>query len=145
MTGPVGTEVRFTVYGRAAPKGSPNRWRVKRSDGREVTVLSEPKGVKDWQHLVAMMAQRHALDATLSGPVAVHLRFYLPLPKSAPKRRRVWPTGKTHDLDKLARAVLDGITGPILADDGSVVHLDAHKDYGDPPRVEILVREVLAG
>jgi hypothetical protein len=33
------------------------------------------------------------------------------------------------DLDKLVRAVLDALTGPVLADDGQVVLLSAGKFY----------------
>lgn len=132
----------LTVYGIAAPKGSPNRWRVQRSDGREVTVLSEPKGTKEWQRMVSAAAQTVAAERTMRGPVEVSLRFYLPRPKSAPKRRRTWPIGRTKDIDKLIRAVLDGLTGPVLLDDGDVVSLTATKDYGDPPRVEVEIAEI---
>ncbi|MGQ0796931.1 MAG: RusA family crossover junction endodeoxyribonuclease, partial [Methanobacteriota archaeon] len=62
-------------------------------------------------------------------------------PKSAPKRRRVWPD-KRPDLDKQSRAVLDGLTNIFFADDCQVVELNATKDYG-PPGVAIEIWRVV--
>ncbi len=65
------------------------------------------------------------------GPVGIDLHFGLPKPKSAPKKRRVWPD-KRPDLDKLTRAVLDALTYVVYADDSQVVEIRATKDYGAP-------------
>jgi Holliday junction resolvase RusA-like endonuclease len=62
----------------------------------------------------------------IEGPVSVELVFYMP----APKRRNARPAVKP-DVDKLARAVLDGLTGSAFADDGQVVELKASKRYAD--------------
>lgn len=73
----------------------------------------------------------------LDGPVFVHLYFYLPRPASAPKRRQ--RPDRRPDLDKLARAVLDSLTGVVFTDDARVVQLLAGKYYAsdEPPGVRI--------
>ena len=78
-------------------------------------------------------------------PVQVTVKFTLPRPQghygtganatrvrpSAPR----WPHRKP-DLDKLIRAVLDGITqGGAIADDAQVVRIAAQKTYGTPGAV----------
>jgi Holliday junction resolvase RusA-like endonuclease len=62
------------------------------------------------------------------GPLRVEATFVLPRPQSAPKRR-IWPhVGK--DLDKLTRALLDGLTQcGAWEDDSRVVQLDVEKRY----------------
>lgn len=130
--------VTFTVHGIAAPKGSMKAFII----GGKPRLTNMLASTKTWEQRVASVAEDHALPATLQGPVEVRLAFWLPRPKSAPKKRRTWPIGRKLDADKLARTVLDALTGPILGDDGQVVRLVVDKDYGDPPRVEIEVREI---
>ena len=128
--------VEFVVRGLPVPQGSTRAWMVK---GRPV-ITSAAKGLGVWRRLIADVAQQHAPAAPWQGPVAVQLTFLLPKPKSAPKRRRVWPA-KRPDLDKLARAALDALTYIVWADDSQVIDLHATKDYG-PPGVRVIVEEV---
>lgn len=82
-----------------------------------------------------LMAWRNAIYETcrdmmdpLEGPVKVSITFRMPEPKSNTRRLpHVRP-----DVDKLARAVLDGLTGAAFADDCQVVDLRARKVYGTP-------------
>jgi len=64
----------------------------------------------------------------LEGPVKVSIVFRMPEPK---QNRRRLPHVRP-DVDKLARAVLDGLTGAAFADDCQVVDLRARKVYGAP-------------
>ncbi|MHB1870824.1 MAG: RusA family crossover junction endodeoxyribonuclease [Steroidobacteraceae bacterium] len=134
--------VRFTVYGAAAPQGSPDRWRAKKDDGREITVLSEPKGTKEWKDLIGQVAQRHVpAGGPLDGPLVAGIVFYMPLPKSAPKTWLALPTGAP-DADKLLRACLDPLRHVIIADDARVVWWARFgKLYSLQPRVEIDIWE----
>lgn len=138
-TQPAGAEVRFAVHGIPAPKGSMKGFVVA---GRARLTNDNPL-TRTWEQRVAAVAQEHSIGRTLRGPVAVHLAFSLPLPASAPKRRRIWPIGRRQDVDKLSRSTLDALTGPIIGDDGQVTSLHATKDYGDPPGVLVHVREIL--
>jgi crossover junction endodeoxyribonuclease RusA len=124
--------VSFTVAGLPAPQGSkkaiPNR-----HTGRMIVLEQSGAKLKDWRDAVnaaawqAVYANPPAAREVFRGPVGVSLAFTLPRPASAP-RGRSWPCVRP-DLDKLVRAVLDAITGPVLADDGQVIWLHATKGY----------------
>ena len=119
--------IAFQVHGLPVPQGSTRSWLV---NGKPI-ITSTAKGLSTWRRLVADVAQRFAPDEPWEGPVGVDLHFGLPKPKSAPKKRRVWPD-KRPDLDKLTRAVLDALTYVVFADDSQVVEIRATKDYGAP-------------
>ena len=133
MTGPV----VIRVSGRPAPQGSKRHV----GNGRMVEMS---KAVGPWREAVRAETQLEMWTqgrggSPLEGPVAVRLRFWLARPAShygtgrnkavvkpsAPRR----PAGRP-DVDKLARAVLDGLTmGGAFADDSQVVDLQASKWY----------------
>lgn len=121
------TSIAFQVHGLPIAQGSTRSW-VK--NGKPV-ITSTAKGLSSWRRLVADVAQRFAPEEPWDGPVKITLEFGLPKPKSAPKRRRVWPD-KRPDLDKLTRAVLDALTFVVFADDSQVIEILATKDYGAP-------------
>lgn len=91
-----------------------------------------------WRHAVSDEARAavrgvQGSERPLEGPVSLVVAFGLLRPASAPKRTRTWPVkARSGDIDKLARAVLDAITGVLIADDAQVVSLRATKDYGIP-------------
>jgi len=128
--------IRFQVRGLPIPQGSHRSYLV---NGRPV-ITTSAKGLATWRRLVADVAQQFAPDEPWQGPVGIELDFGIPKPKSAPKRRRVWPD-KRPDIDKLSRAVFDALTQVIFADDSQVVFLRASKDYG-PPGVHVEVHRV---
>lgn len=72
----------------------------------------------------------------LAGPVEVSVLFFMPRPKGT---KRTSPYVRP-DIDKLARAVLDGLTGAAFEDDGQVTRLILEKEYGQPGCV-ITIRE----
>lgn len=134
MTG----SIAFTVRGLPIPQGSTRAF-VNPKTGKPI-ITSSAKGLGSWRRLVSDQAQKVAPPAPWTGPVLVELFFNLPKPKSAPKKKRVWPD-KRPDLDKLVRAVLDAITHILIADDSQVVELVAQKDYG-APGVEVIVSRI---
>ncbi|MBE7193762.1 MAG: RusA family crossover junction endodeoxyribonuclease [Gordonia polyisoprenivorans] len=111
------------VPGKPAPQGS------KRHVGRGVLVESS-KEVGPWRERIALAAHSHARGLT-AGPATVRLEFVMPRPQSAPKRSTP-PATKRPDVDKLARACLDAITGVWIADDSHVVDLRATKRIALP-------------
>jgi len=133
----------FTVPGTPVPQGS------KRAFGNRV-VDSNSKALKPWRATITSVAlEANAGADPISGPVEVQLVFTFPHPKthfrtgknagvlkdSAPQFVTVKP-----DLDKLIRAVLDGLTdAQIFRDDSQVVSLEAIKLYGTYPQVKVIV------
>jgi crossover junction endodeoxyribonuclease RusA len=131
--------ITIEVRGLPAPQGS------KRHVGHGILVESS-KAVGPWREAVRAETQR-VLNGTHSrwldgGPVNVEITFGLPRPKghygtgrNAGKVRDSapwYPHGRP-DLDKLTRAVLDGLTaGGAWVDDAQVVCLTARKVYGSP-------------
>jgi crossover junction endodeoxyribonuclease RusA len=136
--------VIITVRGTPAPQGSKRHV----GGGR---MIEMSKAVGPWREAVRAETQRAMESADASGwiaefdgPVAVFIGFYLPRPKSTP-RKVVYPA-KRPDLDKLARAVLDGLTmGGAWQDDSQVIRLQVQKNYAgpaNPPGCDIEIREV---
>jgi len=96
---------------------------------------------KSWTLLVAAGAQSAAVDGMLDGPLSLAVTFWLPRPASV---RRYDPTTRP-DVDKLARCVLDALTGVLYADDSHVVELYARKRYalvGGSPHVSVTLAEI---
>ena len=136
--------ITIRVAGVPAPQGSKRHV----GGGR---MIESSRAVGPWREAVRAETQ-HAMGRMetsdwpgLHSPVQVTVKFTLPRPQghygtgrhattvrpSAPR----WPHRKP-DLDKLIRAVLDGITqGGAIADDAQVVRIAAQKTYGTPGAV----------
>lgn len=153
--------ITFTVRGLPAPQGSKRAFRNKHS-GR-IQQVESSKRVAPWRSDVRDAAMA-ALDNevlggrpnpgyALTGPVAVELAFRWPRPKGHYGTGRnagvlkpaapVWPA-TLPDLDKLARAVLDALTGIVWVDDAQVVDLGLRKRYadGEGPGVTVTVSDL---
>jgi len=141
--------LRFTVYGEAQPQGSAKAF-VPKGWSRPVITSDNPKN-KGWRQLVAEAANQAlgalapAERALLLEGVRLSLAFYLPRPKSLPKRATAHT--KAPDLDKLVRSCCDALSQIVFRDDSQVCELVAVKHYagaGQPPRLEVAV-EATAG
>ena len=133
--GPVCFAVRGIPHTQGSKSGFVVNGRVVLREGSSSRAAAD---LKAWRYAVGTEAAR-VCPGLLEGPLLVSLRFGLPKPAAAPKRRRTWPIGaRSGDVDKLARAVLDGCTGVCFADDAQVVGLAVTKDYGTPG-VEVVV------
>lgn len=155
---------RFTLFvpGRPVPQGSKTAF-VSKSTGRPIVVDKDTR-LPQWRMKITNAAIERgaeymhtapALFAELpfTGPVGIRVTFVLDRPKAhygtgknaeaikpgAPKYPGTMP-----DLDKLLRAVFDGLTdAQVWRDDGQVVWCQASKDYADrpgsPPGVHIML------
>jgi Holliday junction resolvase RusA-like endonuclease len=116
--------IRVTVAGRPAPKGSRMAGKTKR--GKFYTYPAS-KHEKPWVNAVAdatRVVMRH--HETLAPPYRVELDLRIARPKGA--SAYPWPT--QHDIDKLARAVVDGLVkGKAMVDDRHVLTLTVSKDF----------------
>ena len=131
----------FFVPGVPQPQGSKTGY-IK--SGRAVVVDKNPRLLKPWRVAVAEAA-RAAWEyrELLEGPVRVEAVFVLLRPKSVTRELpHVRP-----DVDKLARAVLDGVTdaGNVWVDDAQVVQLDVSKRYGPVPGVHVMITPATEG
>jgi len=133
--------ITFTVYGIPAPKGSTKAFMPR--GARSPVVTNDNPHTRPWAALVKDAARQTMVDNNVVfslGAVSLRVRFYMPRPKSLPKRSVEHV--KRPDLDKLVRAVKDSLTGVLWDDDSQVVTLMASKSYvvsGGMPRAEIEV------
>lgn len=133
--------ITFDVPGKPVPQGS------KRHVGRGILV--EQTNVLPWRAAIAACAPRPA--QLIEGPVRATLVFTFERPKKhyrtgrhALVLREDAPAhySRTPDADKLARAVLDALTGVVWRDDGQVSHLVVVKQYGTAPGLRAFIDEV---
>jgi Holliday junction resolvase RusA-like endonuclease len=124
--------IQFTVYGLPVPQGS------KKVIGKNVIEMADAR-LRSWRQDVASQA-RVAMEGASPyiEPVDVRLMFWLPRPQghfgTGRNSERLKPTAPiapaVHpDLDKLARAVLDALTGIVFRDDKQVVGMTLSKLY----------------
>jgi Holliday junction resolvase RusA-like endonuclease len=93
---------------------------------------SQGSALAVWRSLIGWEA-KSAGASPHSLPVKITISFFMPRPKTV---KRAYPS-VAPDLDKLVRAVLDGLTGVAYEDDGQVVQIHARKLYGAEVGAEI--------
>lgn len=97
---------------------------------------------------VRIAAQAAYSGAPLDGPLGVSLKFVLPRPKTATKKRganlRYWHTARG-DCDNFAKGVLDAMNGTTISDDAIVARLYVEKLVAaatEQPHVEVTIRQL---
>lgn len=123
----------FFVPGQPATKGSTRSFRHQHSGA--IVTMADCKRLKAWTVLARNAALAAGVQQTTQ-PVGVVCFFYFERPKfhrgvrglrpSAPRWHVVKP-----DVDKLARAVLDALTGIAYYDDSQVVDIICQKYFAD--------------
>lgn len=133
--------VSFEVVGKAETKGSARAFVS--GTGRAIVTNDNPKE-KHWAQLVREEALKACQGRKLwDGPVAVDLAVRLPRPKRCGKVALGVSSTTKPDIDKLARSILDALTGIVFVDDAQVYQLIITKtfaNYLDPPSVTVEVR-----
>ncbi len=81
-----------------------------------------------------------------SAGVSMTVKFVFPYPKSTPKRDLGTEFAKITkpDIDNLLKNLLDSMQGVCFLNDGQVCEILASKKYGEQPRIEINIMEVLS-
>lgn len=118
--------IRLNIFGLPQPQGSKKGFL---SGGRVVIVDVNPKALKAWRQQVARSVTRYREKYPEHEPYdacTLDVTFWLPAPKTMPKGRTV-PCVRP-DLDKLVRALMDGLDG-LYVDDSRVVDITARKRY----------------
>jgi len=138
------------VYGTAQVAGSKKGYRIPGTNS--VRITDDNKRSAPWKVQVAQVAgDAMAGRPLLDGPLEVSFTFVRPRPKghfgrnglNAKGRRTPYPDVKP-DVLKLARGVEDALTGVVWRDDAQIVRELLVKEYGEPERVVITVRELAA-
>jgi Holliday junction resolvase RusA-like endonuclease len=139
--------ITLHIVGVPQPKGSMSAVRTR--GGRTVMLEGKSQGAREasktWRQAVETAArdwQAENAQPLLDEPLRVGIAFWLPRPKSAPKRR-VWPDKKP-DVDKLCRHALDALTGIIWLDDSRVCVLALSKRYAidQPPGCTVTIERL---
>jgi crossover junction endodeoxyribonuclease RusA len=139
------TEIRFSVLGRPQQKGSKQVFR----NGNRFVVRDANVNAKPWADRVSAAAREAYGGDLLRDAVEVEMTCYFARPKShfgsgrnagtvlasAPRSMIAMP-----DVDKLARCALDALTGVVFKDDSQVTRLTVGKSFGEPERLEVVIR-----
>jgi len=138
-------ELNFTAYGTPRPQGSAKAF----VRGNRAFITSDNPKLKPYRHTLTQVAMETASRDALSVPlcargVAVEVSIVWTLAKPKSKAKRIIHITTKPDTDKLARAVLDSLTGVAYEDDAQVVSIYARKQYGLPERTEVRVRQIEA-
>lgn len=136
--------ITFTVLGKPQPAGS-KRGFVS-PETKRVIIVDAAKGSRSWKQEIAHAAQAALVKATapgsdvcvLLGALRVEIEFYVARPKGHYNTRGelrpaapAWPAVRP-DVDKLSRAVLDGMSGALYRDDAQIIRKSVRKLYGAP-------------
>lgn len=134
------TEIKLSIPGQPVGKERPRF-------GKNNQIYT-PQQTKDYENRVKTYAlcinpELNALSSTaFSGGVAVFIKAFYPVPKSATKKERELITsGKRPlvkpDLDNIGKIILDALNGVAYLDDKQVICLSIEKLYDDHPRVHL--------
>ncbi|GAH63528.1 unnamed protein product, partial [marine sediment metagenome] len=110
-------------------RGTPKAWKAPQFNRKSGNAY-KPKQEKLWQDSIWGQAMPHAPDEPWSGPISVHLLFYLPIPRSWANWKRAWIQNQVQahhvtrpDADNLSKAVLDALKGAFFLDDRQISEL----------------------
>ena len=126
--------VTFFVAGVPVPQGSKTAFVVGK---RAVLTDANKDKLKPWRAEVTRVAgEAWAGRESLAGAVSVEVRFVFERPKTV---KRDTPHVKP-DIDKLLRALFDGVTdAKVWLDDAQVVRVNATKVYGAVAGVDVSI------
>ena len=129
---------QFSVGGKPAPQGSKNAY----NRGGRIVLVESSKDLPEYRSWVTACASDEAaaqewVKPSRDTPMEVIVTFVLRKPKSVKREHPTTPP----DLDKLVRAVLDGITQAdnVWHDDSQVTRIMAYKMYGNAGLTTVMV------
>ena len=110
-------------------------------------VVYDPKPSRDFKRDVKAVAQSHVPITLLSCPLIMDIKIYRPIPKSFSKRKHAAALAGTlrpitkPDLKNYIAGIEDALEGVLFVNDSQIIgYGDSGKWYGDPPRIEVVVR-----
>ena len=127
------------IYGLPVAQGRP---RAAKLPSGQIRVY-DPQKSRDWKRTVMAQVLAVKPERLLAGALAGEMDFYLPRPKSAPKRV-VYPVVRP-DCTNLVKGTEDALKGIVFADDSQIVSLRVAKHYasdGTTPGVYVRLEEL---
>jgi Holliday junction resolvase RusA-like endonuclease len=125
------------VYGVPVPQGRPRARAFRLPNGGVRASVYERAEDKDWKRTVLAQVLPHRPPAPVDGPLVMTVTFYLPRPKSLPKRVE-YPVTKP-DLSNCLKAIEDALNGIVFVDDSRLVEIRMAKRYDPAPGAEIRI------
>ena len=119
--------IEFRVDGQPVPQGS-----MKVINGN--IIHTQGSALAAWRSAIALEARR-AGATPVEGPIELDMTFTTLKPRTVTRTHPTVPP----DLDKLVRAVLDGLTAIAYRDDSQVTAFTARKQYGERVGLEISI------
>jgi Holliday junction resolvase RusA-like endonuclease len=133
--------ISVTVSVEAVPKGSVRAF-IAPKQNRAIIVQDKHYQLRLYESILRdHLSQAMQAQSLFEGPVRVRIVFNRSRPKSSKRKKSMYACTRP-DIDKLARAVLDAMTGIVFTDDAQVAALIAEKRYADKASVEITVEEI---
>lgn len=129
--------IKFTVYGEPVVQGRPHG-----SIRNGKVHMRDRAKAKYFKQYVALVASQHRPKTVITGPVAMDVKVYRPMPKSVSNSLKkkekaenglLRPTTKP-DVDNYVKGVKDALDHLIYKDDSQVVDLKVSKFYSEEPR-----------
>lgn len=123
----------FVIDGiRPVPQGSVRAFKV---GDRAVVTHSKSSDLMGYRQVIADTV-RHEVPTPTRSAVTIRLTFCFPRPKNHIGKKGVLPSAPNYfttkpDVDKLARSVMDALTGTLYVDDSQVYRLMAIKQYAE--------------
>lgn len=130
--------IRITIDGDPVSKGSHKSFGTISKGKIKTWVVDQHETQLQKLYKLVKKSVEGVENIPVDGPVKVQMVFHVRRPKTV---RRKLPSVKP-DIDKLARAINDALTGLVIKDDGQVCSLVAIKDYAcKQPYTEVVVEE----
>lgn len=102
--------------------------------GRYIGVYTPDKS-RSWEDFIKFQSLGYKPEKLPEDPVIIFASFYLPRPKSLPKK--IIHHTKRPDLDNLLKSVLDALQGLFFKNDSQIIQLTGSKVYNDRVGVQI--------
>lgn len=110
----------------------------------------DPPKSKQYKQLIVACVNEQLPTLKLEKPLKIGIKVYRPIQKSISKKEHTLRANNIHlpavkpDLDNYIKGILDGLSmANIWTDDNLVCEISAIKRYGEHPRTEIEISEIV--
>ena len=135
--------MRWTITVPGEPRGK-GRPRFSRQSGRTYT----PRDTEIYENLIRLAFEsEHPGHFPAESDLSIEILAVFQIPRSWSKKKQQAAIGrpcrKKPDFDNIAKAVCDALNGVAYRDDAQIADAHVRKIYGEIPRVEIVLEELI--